>query len=95
MIVYAGHEPPALMSLLERSLRMYTRTDFRTKKALKDAVAAGEKVAVYQPNGDLHGAHGEQTEGKVYLEGPHFPQPHTWYAQAMVTGGIIVPGTVK
>ncbi len=70
---------------------MYTRIDFKSKKALKDAVAAGEQIAVYQPGGMFPGA----TEGKVTLEGPHYPKPHTWYAQAVIKNGIIVPGTVK
>ncbi len=34
---------------------MYTSTDFKTKKALREAVAAGERVTYYQPagNGDI------------------------------------------
>lgn len=68
---------------------MYTVTDFKTKKALKDAVARGQRLRVYQPNADLTGAR-VPTNGSVTLEGPHFPAPHTWYAQATLKDGIII-----
>jgi hypothetical protein len=66
---------------------MYTSINFKTKKALKDAVAAGQKISVYQP-GPFGGR--EPTDGTVYLEGPHYPQPHKWYAQAELKDGYIV-----
>ena len=59
------------------------------KKELKAAVANGAKVEVYQPNGDLFGNYGPYN-GKVFLEGPHYPQAHVWYAQADVVDSIIV-----
>jgi|TARA_R110002110_G_scaffold233805_2_gene449557 hypothetical protein len=70
---------------------MYTVTNFKSKAALKRAVAAGEQVETYQPGG-LFPA---ETEGKIYLEGPHNPAMHTWYASAQVKDGIIIKGTVK
>lgn len=57
---------------------MYTTQNFKSKKALKLAVANGEKVHVFQPG--LGSA--PQPNQKVYLEGPHFPEPHRWYAEA-------------
>lgn len=66
---------------------MYTTKNFKTKKALKDAIAAGEKVTVYQP-GPFGGA--EPKEGKIFLEGPHYPEAHKWYAQAQVKDGLVV-----
>ena len=68
---------------------MYTVTNFRTKKALKDALIAGQRVEVYQPNGDIFGR-APQTEGRVAIEGPHYPEPHRWYAEAIIAGGVIV-----
>jgi hypothetical protein len=70
---------------------MYTVTNFKTKKALKDAVAAGKAVRVFQPN-DFFGntdriAVGEHT---IALEGPHYPEPHRWYASATVRDGVVV-----
>jgi hypothetical protein len=35
------------------------------------------------------------TDGKISLEGPHFPALHRWYASAQVTDGVIVPGSIK
>ena len=66
---------------------MYTDTDFKTKKALKDAIKAGDKVTVYQP-GPFGGA--APSSGRVTLEGPHYPKPHTWYAQATLVDGYVV-----
>lgn len=68
---------------------MYTVTNFRTKKELKEAVKAGKSIEVYQPNGGIFSNVGPYN-GTVYLEGPHDPQPHSWYAQATVKDSIIV-----
>ena len=65
----------------------YTITNFRTKKALKDAIATGEVVQCYQP--DL-GPDLSDLTGKVYLEGPHYPEPHKWYAMAWMENGVVV-----
>lgn len=68
---------------------MYTSINFKTKKQLKEAIAAGKHIYVYQPNSDLTGATSPQN-GKVYLEGPHYPAPHTWYAEATLVDGAVV-----
>jgi len=70
---------------------MYSDINFPSKKALKDAVAAGRQVRAYQPN-DAYGKTDSIQVGEhtVYLEGPHYPQPHRWYAQATVRDGVIV-----
>lgn len=68
---------------------MYTDINFKTKKQLKDAVKAGRKLTYYQPNADITGFQAP-LNGTIYLEGPHYPAPHTWYAQAKVENGIIV-----
>lgn len=65
---------------------MYTHTNYKTKKALKDAVAAGEKVTYFQP-GPFGGD--ELRDGKIQIEGPHFPKAHTWYAECTVENGYI------
>lgn len=66
---------------------MYTDRNFKTKKALKEAVKAGEKITYHQP-GPFGG--NETQNGRISLEGPHYPAPHTWYAMADVKDGIIV-----
>jgi hypothetical protein len=65
---------------------MYTRTNYRTKKALREAVASGEKVTVFQPGGFFP----SQTDGSAMVEGPHYPEPHRWYAQVELVDGTVV-----
>lgn len=70
---------------------MYTERNFKSKAELKRAVAAGEEVRVFQPN-DMFGKTQEinsKEVATVYLEGPHYPQPHKWYAQAQTRFGVI------
>lgn len=64
---------------------MYARTNFRTKKALREAVAAGEKVTIFAP-----GLGTPRTDGPEYLEGPHYPEAHRWYAKVTMKDGIVV-----
>ena len=65
---------------------MYADPNFRTKKALKAAIEAAEDdVYIFSP-----GPFPAPKNGRATLEGPHYPQPHTWYAQVEVENGIIV-----
>lgn len=74
---------------------MYTVKNYPTKKALKEAVARGEQVTVFQPN-DMFGVtsrtieHSKVRDVQISLEGPHYPKPHTWYAQATIRDGFVV-----
>jgi hypothetical protein len=63
----------------------YVDPNFKTKKALKEAVAAGKLVSVYSP-----GPFGVKQDGRVGVEGPHFPEPHKWYANVEVKEGYVV-----
>lgn len=65
----------------------YATTEYATKKALKEAVAAGERIGVerqsiFNP--------GRVESGTTDVCGPHYPKPHKWYAQVTVIDGIIV-----
>jgi hypothetical protein len=73
---------------------MYTTFNFKSKKALKDAVAAGRPVRVYQPN-QMYAMPETESDftGMVTLEGPHYPEPHRWYARATLVGGVITKVT--
>lgn len=64
----------------------YTNRNFKTKKALKDAVAAGQKIGCHHPGigDDL-----SNFTGKVTVEGPHYPEPHRWYATCHLVNGVI------
>ena len=67
---------------------MYASTNFATKKALKEAVLAGQRVTVFQPN-NMFGTP-DPKEGTVCVEGPHFPKPHKFYASCVLKDGFIV-----
>jgi len=94
----------------------YTDHNFKTKKAIKDHLAAQKRYD------DLSAANGGATmqlgnvmlqkefprgrpaditvynpglgtvpqDGTVYLEGPHYPAAHTWYAQGKMQNGVLV-----
>ena len=70
---------------------MYTTVNFRTKKALKLAVlestAGGPPVTYFQP-GPFGG--NEPENGTFCVEGPHYPEPHKWYASCVAQDGQIV-----
>jgi hypothetical protein len=63
---------------------MYTEHNYKTKKALREAVAGGKTIRVWQP-----GPFPAATDGVVVIEGPQYPEPHRWYAQATIVDGII------
>ena len=67
---------------------MYTDINFKTKKALKDAVAAGKQITIYQPG--PFGDNSYHAQGSVTLEGPHYPEAHKWYARATMKDGVVV-----
>lgn len=76
---------------------MYAMTNYKTKKALKEAVAAspnGEGVACFQPG--PFGNTVADGENRC-CEGPHYPvpfillpAPHRWYAACTVRNGRII-----
>lgn len=63
----------------------YVDPNFKTKKALKDALAAGKNISVYQP-----GLGTVPENGTITLEGPHSPEPHTWYGQGTMKDGKLI-----
>ncbi len=62
----------------------YVDPNFITKKALKEALAAGARVTVYSP-----GPFGCTQNGVESVEGPHYPKPHKWYARVQVENGVV------
>lgn len=64
---------------------MYTSVNYKTKKALREAVAAGDKVSLWAP-----GLGRPAFNGTDSVEGPHYPEPHRWYAQVTVENGYVV-----
>lgn len=64
---------------------MYTVINFKSKKELKDAVAAGKEVRLFAP-----GIGTPINNGMESVCGPHFPQPHKWYAQVEMKDGKVI-----
>ena len=70
---------------------MYSTLNFKTKKSLKEAVdlhkkGLGQPVRCFQP-----GPFGPDVrDGQHCCEGPHYPEPHKWYATVTVKDGYIV-----
>ncbi len=81
---------------------MYTDRNFKTKKELKAAVEAwhnrenpayatlsfGARPVTYHQPGPFGGD--EPRDGEFSVEGPHYPQPHRWYARVVAKDGVIV-----
>jgi hypothetical protein len=63
----------------------YVDPNYQTKKALKDDLKNGIDVQVFQP-----GLGTVPRNGTVFLEGPHYPRPHTWYAEGKMENGRLV-----
>ena len=64
---------------------MYVSPNYKSKKQLKEAIAEGKKVSVYSP-----GLFPCETNGIEFIEGPHYPEPHKWYAKVEVKEGYVI-----
>lgn len=64
---------------------MYVNPNFKSKKALREAVDAGKAVSVFSP-----GPFPARENGIETVEGPHYPEPHRWYARVEVKDGLVV-----
>jgi len=64
----------------------YVNQNFKTKKAFKQSVKNGDQHMTYNPS-DMFST---TKNGTATIEGPHYPQPHKWYATVTVQGGYVV-----
>lgn len=64
---------------------MYTVKNYKSKKELKEDVATGKEVRLFAP-----GLGAPKDNGTEYVEGPHYPRPHKWYAEVTVVNGKVV-----
>ena len=70
---------------------MYVSPNFKTKKALKEAIERGDPIQVYQPNNIFNvSVPRDGNVYNVYLEGPHYPEAHKWYAKGVIREGKLV-----
>lgn len=63
----------------------YVDPNYKTKKQFKEAVKNGVAHYPYNPSGMYPTAQ----DGRISIEGPHYPQPHSWYADCDVVNGVI------
>ena len=64
---------------------MYVSPNFKTKKALKEAIAAGKRVTMFSP-----GLFPATKNGCETVEGPHYPEPHRFYCTVICENGVVV-----
>lgn len=64
---------------------MYVQPNFKSKKALKEAIEKGQVVTAFSP-----GPFPCPQDGEISIEGPHYPQPHKWYARATLEKGRVI-----
>ena len=64
----------------------YVNPDYPSKKAFKEAVAAGVRHKTFNPSGLFP----TEQNGSDVIEGPHYPKPHKWYASVLVREGVVV-----
>jgi len=63
---------------------MYVRPNFKHKKLLIEALKNGDKIEIFSP-----GIFPPKQNGTEHIEGPHFPEAHTWYAEVKVESGTV------
>ena len=64
----------------------YVDPNYKSKKEFVAAVKAGTKHQTYNPSGMFP----TTRNGSDVIEGPHYPQPHKWYASVIVQDGVVV-----
>lgn len=82
------HTKKALRLMVDRR-RVLCDDPVPTEAQQKELNWLTQALTVFQPNGDLTGTSAPRN-GRVALEGPHYPAPHRWYASAQVEDGVVV-----
>lgn len=67
---------------------MYVSPNYKSKAALKRGLKAGDYVTIFQV-GPFGGNEPRNAERQA-VEGPHYPQPHSWYGIVKVVDGQVV-----
>lgn len=65
-------------------MTMYASTNFKNKKAFREAVAAGKQVRLFAP-----GLGSPKANGTEYVSGPWSPAAHSWYAEVTMVNGVV------
>lgn len=75
--------------LMAKDYSTLDQHEYRRKYGEKRPIGDADFLAVtiFQP-GPFGG--NEPKDGTTYLEGPHYPEPHRWYASATIKDGVVV-----
>lgn len=78
----------------------YTHTNFKSKKALKEAVRDYNECHTGKPGTRSHyqvtcyqpglGPDLTNFTGRIFLQGPHYPAANTWEAEVELINGLVV-----
>ncbi len=82
---------------------MYVAGNPKSKAELRRWIKEGKKLKVYSPGMGIcthtsathawlrrTGHLQKPINGTVTIEGPHYPQPHSWYGVATIKDGVVV-----
>lgn len=64
---------------------MYCEINFKSKKQFREAVGSGKQVRLFAP-----GLGQPAVNGREFVEGPHYPEPHRWYASVEMKDGVVI-----
>jgi hypothetical protein len=68
-------------------MSFYLYPDLKSKKAYKEAIKSGHLITAIDQS---IFSDGKVFTGVATFEGPHYPQPHRFYGQALVENGRVV-----
>lgn len=69
----------------------YSYPNFKSKKALKEAIAKGDSIHFQGQGMDPSWNKDYSTfTGTEVVSGPHYPEPHRWYAECTFLNGKVV-----
>lgn len=63
----------------------YVNPNYKTKKEFVAAIKAGKQHSTYNLS-----RFPTVYDGNDVVEGPHYPQPHRWYANVKIANGIVI-----
>lgn len=70
-------------------MSVYVRQNPKSKKALREMLPL-DKSDLFKPSWDFGMGGPVPDSGRVSLEGPHYPKPHSWWGTGTMVDGKLV-----
>lgn len=70
-------------------MAVYVSQNPKTKKALKEMLPL-DKTDLFKPSWGFGMGSEIPDNGTIFLEGPHYPKPHSWYGKGTMEDGKLV-----